>query len=141
MPRAIAVPSATGGALVAALSTFGPDTPAGASAHGIRQVSGRALRPGETRMIRVLVIGLALVASACTTIDLDDVWAKPGGTRQQATWDDWQCRREVHDRTPDTPDLYIGGVADAVRVYVEEHMRLATYKECMGGRGYERVAN
>jgi hypothetical protein len=89
----------------------------------------------------LLVIGLALTASACTTMDLDDVWAKPDGTRQQATWDDWQCRRDVHDRTPETHDLYIGGVADAIRVYVEEHMRLATYKECMQARGYERIAD
>ena len=92
-------------------------------------------------MTRVLLLGLALVASACTTIDLDDVWAKPDGTRQQATWDDWQCRREVHDRTPETHETWVGGVADAVRVYVEEHMRLDTYKDCMRDRGYERVAS
>jgi hypothetical protein len=90
-------------------------------------------------MMRLLVIGLALAASACTTFDLDDTWAKPGGSGYQATWDDWQCRREVHDRTPETHDLYVGGVADAVRVYVEEHMRLATYKDCMRARGYERT--
>jgi hypothetical protein len=102
-------------------------------------VSGRAAWPKEISMMRLLVIGLALAGSACTTIDLDDVWAKRDGTRQQATWDDWQCRREVHDRAPETPDLYIGGVADAVRVYVEEHMRLGTYKDCMRARGYDRT--
>jgi hypothetical protein len=89
----------------------------------------------------MLVIALAVLASGCTTMDLDDVWAKPGGTRQQTTWDDWQCRREVHDRTPETYDTIVGGVADAVRVYVEEHMRLATYTECMRARGYERTAS
>ena len=104
-------------------------------------MSGRASRPGEIPMTRLLLIGFALLASACTTIDLDDVWAKPGGTPYQATWDDWQCRREVHDRTPETPDLWIGGVADAIRVYVEEHRRLDTYKDCMRARGYERVAS
>ena len=68
-------------------------------------------------MLRLLVVALALAASACTTMDLDDVWTKPGGTRQQATWDDWQCRREIHDRTPETYDTYVGGVADAIRVF------------------------
>jgi hypothetical protein len=82
----------------------------------------------------VLVLGLA---SGCTTLHIDDFWAKPNVGIQQATLDDWECKRLAAD-APTTPDLYIGGAADAVRVFLDQQAIERAYAACMSTRGYER---
>jgi hypothetical protein len=83
-----------------------------------------------------LWVGVALVATGCTTIDLDRVYTKPQGGSVQGSWDEWQCRREVEDSAR-TPDLIVGGAADAVRIAIEAEARDLNLGRCMQARGYE----
>lgn len=91
-------------------------------------------------MIRTLLVALALLAAACTTTDLDDVWSKPDAPVHQAARDDWECRREAYATAPRTVDLYVGGVADAVRVWRDDRLSDAAYADCMRERGYQLKA-
>jgi hypothetical protein len=92
-------------------------------------------------MSRTLVatLALAMLATGCTTFDLDDVWSKPNATTMLISRDDWDCRHEVDATSPRTPDFIVGGVIDAVRVVEEERSRDATYSKCMTERGYTRT--
>lgn len=92
-------------------------------------------------MSRTLVatLALALLAAGCTTWDLDDVWSKPNATTMLISRDDWDCRHDVDETSPRTPDLFVGGVVDAVRVVEEERSRDVTYSKCMTARGYRRT--
>ena len=83
-----------------------------------------------------LWLGAALVATGCTTIDLDRTFTKPQGSGVQTSWDEWQCRREVED-SPRTPDLIIGGVTDIVRIMLETDQRDRQLGDCMEARGYQ----
>ena len=77
----------------------------------------------------------AVLATGCTTIDLDRTYTKTGaGT--QTSWDEWQCRREVEDSMR-TPDVIVGGVADAVRTAIETEERDLRLGQCMSTRGYQ----
>ena len=91
-------------------------------------------------MSRTLIVAVALLAAGCTTWDLDDVWSKPNASTMLLSRDDWDCRHEVDETTPRTPDTWIGGIADAVRVVEEERSRDTTYAKCMTARGYTRTA-
>jgi hypothetical protein len=92
-------------------------------------------------MRRSLLLLLALATTACTTFDLDDVWTRPDTTVAQSSRDDWECRRHVTDNAYQTVDLYVGGLADAVRVVLDERFRDQEYAQCMGARGYRRVSS
>jgi hypothetical protein len=94
----------------------------------------------ERSMSRTLVAAVALFAAGCTTWDLDDVWSKPNASTLLISRDDWDCRHEVDESAPRTPDLIVGGVVDVGRVVVEERFRDATYAKCMTARGYTRTA-
>ena len=91
-------------------------------------------------MRSMLVALVTLLAAGCTTLDLDDVWSKPDTNAAQVSRDDWECRHEVDENAPRTSDLYIGGLADAVRVQLDEGHRDRTYARCMRARGYTRTA-
>jgi|RhiMetdeSRZDD1v2_1073273.scaffolds.fasta_scaffold162206_2 hypothetical protein len=88
----------------------------------------------------MLVALVPLLAASCTTMDLDDVWSKPDTNAAQVSFDDRECRQDVDQNAPRTPNLYIGGVADAVRVQVDESHRQRTYANCMQARGYTRIS-
>jgi hypothetical protein len=83
-----------------------------------------------------LLLSLTVV-SGCTTLRINDFWAKQGVGIEQATWDDWECKR-VASGAPTTPDLYVGGAADAVRVFVDQQAIERAYAACMSTRGYAR---
>lgn len=91
-------------------------------------------------MVRTLVLAGSLALSACTTFDLDDVWSKSGATTPQATRDDWECRRDAYDKVYPSPDMYVGGVTDAVRVVLDDMRSDATFADCMKARGYSKTA-
>lgn len=81
------------------------------------------------------VLTLAALTTGCTTIDLDRTWTKPEVGVQQMSWDEWQCRREANE-TPKTPDVFIGGAADAARIAIETEERDLALDRCMQARGY-----
>jgi hypothetical protein len=89
-------------------------------------------------MTRALLVTLPLLVAACTTWDLSHVWSKQGASGQQVSRDDWECRRIEYETAPRTPNLIVGGLVDAVRVEIDEMMRVATYSDCMRSRGYAR---
>ena len=81
------------------------------------------------------LVAAALLAG-CTTIDLGRSYTRRDAGVVQASWDEWQCRRQVEE-TVQTPDLLIGGVADAVRIAIETEMRDLKLGRCMQERGYQ----
>jgi hypothetical protein len=83
----------------------------------------------------------ALALAGCTAaLDVSGTdWAKPTATSQQVTLDETECARVTSD-AGQTPDLIIGGVADAVRFAIRESTRRHVYDQCMVSRGYERRA-
>lgn len=91
-------------------------------------------------MVRTLVLVTSLALTACTTLDLGDVWSKPGATTQVTTRDDWECRREAYDQVYPSPDMYVGGVVDAVRVVWDDMRSDRTHADCMKARGYAKTA-
>ena len=76
-----------------------------------------------------------LILAGCTSIDLGRAYTKRDVGVVQTSWDEWQCRREVED-TVRTPDLLVGGIADAVRLFVETEARDLKLGRCMEARGY-----
>ena len=90
-------------------------------------------------MSRTLIAALAVLAAGCTTLDLDDVWTKPDASVMLTSRDDWDCRHEVDQTAPRTPDLFVGGLVDLGRIVVEERERDRTYARCMEARGYRRT--
>jgi hypothetical protein len=73
--------------------------------------------------------------SGCTTMRINDFWTKQGVGVEQATRDDWECKRVAAD-APVTPELYVGGAADAVRVVLDQREIERAYAGCMSTRGY-----
>jgi hypothetical protein len=85
---------------------------------------------------------LALIALAGCTAKYDLAgaeWAKPGMMHQQVTLDEIDCAREAREAGY-TPDLFVGGVVDVARYFIEDRQRYGTYERCMSGRGYVRAS-
>ncbi len=80
----------------------------------------------------------AVLLTACTTRDLGQRWTKPAVAMQQLTLDDVECARRAYE-TPPLPDTIVGGLADVVRVTLEESRRERTYTRCMSSHGYTRA--
>jgi hypothetical protein len=86
----------------------------------------------------ILVIVAVILLFGCTTANLGQRWTKAETTFTQATRDDWECARQAAE-TPEPPDLYIGGMADAVRVVLFQQRIDQSYAGCMSARGYQPV--
>lgn len=82
-----------------------------------------------------LVVIAVILLSGCTTMDLRLRWTKPGVAPQQLTLDHMDCRRSSA-AAGSTPESYVGGVIDAVRVEIESVQRTREYDRCMTERGY-----
>ncbi|MBI4638612.1 MAG: hypothetical protein HY727_19920 [Candidatus Rokubacteria bacterium] len=90
-------------------------------------------------MARVIVVALLALLAACSTGYVSRAtWTRPGVTMQQLTLDETECARKAAD-APNTPDAVVGGVADVVRIVVEETRRDRIYTDCMTARGYART--
>lgn len=83
----------------------------------------------------MIALAAALLAAGCTTFDLDTQFTKASGTIAETSRDEWECRREVADQ-PATLDVWIGGVADATRVFEESKQGERLMNSCMRRRGY-----
>lgn len=89
------------------------------------------------RGLAIVVVAAALCGCAAALDLSGEEWGKTGADIRQVTLDEIDCVRAVSDAGR-TPDLWIGGVADAVRFAVTEHVRASTYADCMTSRGYQR---
>jgi hypothetical protein len=63
-------------------------------------------------------------------------WAKSGTQIQQTTLDEMECAR-LASRAYWTPDLFIGGLVDVARVYVEDAQMTTAFSRCMESKGYQ----
>lgn len=83
----------------------------------------------------------ATLSGCAAALDLSGrEWDKAGADIRQVTLDEVECVRAVSDAGR-TPELWVGGVVDAVRFAVREGVRASTYAECMTSRGYQRQAS
>jgi hypothetical protein len=63
-------------------------------------------------------------------------WTKSGAQIQQTTLDAMECAR-LASRAYWTPDLFIGGLADVARIYVEDAQMTGAFSRCMESKGYQ----
>jgi len=85
----------------------------------------------------------ALVAAVCVLAGcapMFDVgggeWAKSGAGVQQTTLDEMECARTA-SRAYWTPESFVGGLADVVRVKVENTQMTSAFNRCMESKGYQ----
>jgi len=85
----------------------------------------------------------ALVAAVCVLAGcapMFDVgggeWAKSGSGVQQTTLDEMECARTA-SRAYWTPESFVGGLADVVRVKVENTQMTSAFNRCMESKGYQ----
>jgi hypothetical protein len=89
------------------------------------------------------VRGAGLLATACllagcaTQFDISGGdWTKAGAGIQQVTLDEMDCARAA-SRSYGTPDLIVGGLADAIRAKIEDAQMESAFSRCMESRGYQ----
>jgi|GEM_PF-2372538 len=100
----------------------------------------RLLGGGVARRVVAAAVAMAGLGGCTAALDLSGrEWGKAGADIRQVTLDEIECVRAVSD-AGQTPELYIGGVADAVRFGIRERVRARTYADCMTSRGYQRTA-
>jgi hypothetical protein len=87
--------------------------------------------------VALLVLGLGGCAAELGVAGRE--WTRPGTSVSQETFDETECVREAED-AGQTPESFVGGVADAVRNAVRERGRQTAYEGCMRARGYEPAA-
>ena len=84
-----------------------------------------------------LVGGLLVLAGCAPHFDIGGGdWAKPGAQVQQTTLDETECARTA-SRAYGTPDLIVGGLADVVRVKIEDTQMTTAFSGCMRSKGYQ----
>jgi hypothetical protein len=64
------------------------------------------------------------------------VWAKPGTAIQQITLDEMECARTA-SRAYGTPESFVGGLVDVVRVKIEDTQMTNAFSRCMESKGYQ----
>lgn len=67
-------------------------------------------------------------------------WAKPGAEIRQVTLDQMECARTA-SHAYWTPESYVGGLADVVRVKVEDSQMTGAFSRCMESKGYQAVSS
>ena len=63
-------------------------------------------------------------------------WRKPGAEIREVTLDEMDCARTA-SRAYWTPESFVGGLADVVRVYIEDAQMVTTFNQCMERKGYQ----
>jgi hypothetical protein len=84
------------------------------------------------------LIALAAVLAGCAVHpDIGGTqWVRPGITIQEITLDEVDCARRSDDAGA-TPDLFVGGLVDVVRLAIEDGQRRTAFRRCMADRGYQ----
>jgi hypothetical protein len=88
------------------------------------------------RVATLAALACALTACAPTFDIGGGEWTKAGTQVQQVTLDEMECAR-VASRAYWTPESFVGGVADAVRVKIEDGQMTSTFSQCMENKGYQ----
>ena len=84
-----------------------------------------------------LAASLLIMAGCAPHFDIGGgEWTKPGSPVRQTTLDEMECARTA-SRAYWTPDLIVGGLADVVRVKVEDAQMIGAFNGCMRSKGYQ----
>ena len=88
--------------------------------------------------MRRAILATALAIAGCAPhFDIGGgEWTKPGAPVQQTTLDEMECARTA-SRAYWTPDLIVGGLADVVRVKIENDQMVSSFNGCMRSKGYQ----
>ena len=91
--------------------------------------------------------GAALAVTACLLVGCapqfdigGGAWGKPGAHIQQITLDEMDCARTA-SHAYWTPESVVGGLADVVRVKIEDSQMTGAFSRCMAGKGYRAVGS
>jgi hypothetical protein len=81
------------------------------------------------------LVGAAL-AGCAPQFDLGGAdWTKADTQIQQVTLDEMECAR-LASRSYWTPESFVGGLADVVRVKIEDAQMSSAFTRCMESKGY-----
>ena len=90
--------------------------------------------------LAALAAGLLLLAGCTRVLDISgSEWRKANASIQQVTYDEVECAR-ASEKVGNLPETFVGGIADAIVVPLEDRRRGAAYDACMRALGYEQVA-
>jgi hypothetical protein len=70
--------------------------------------------------------------------DVLEVWTKPDLDTRQFVADEYRCYAAATAISP-TPDLVVGGLVDAMRIFISDARESHGYHACMARHGYRRV--
>lgn len=90
-------------------------------------------------MRRAALVAAACVLAGCAAPHFDvggGDWAKSGAGVQQVSLDEMECARTA-SRAYSTPELFVGGLVDAVRVKIEDGQMTSAFARCMESKGYQ----
>jgi len=85
----------------------------------------------------IALLALVVLAGCSNKFDLSGTdWKKSNTMIQDVTYDEMECVRAAREAGW-TPDLIVGGIADAVRFSIEERQRDSAFHRCMIAKGYQ----
>ena len=84
------------------------------------------------------LLALAAVLAGCAVHpDVSGTqWVRPGAMLRDITLDEVDCARRT-DEAGATPDLFVGGLVDVVRLAIEDGRHRTAFRQCMADRGYQ----
>jgi hypothetical protein len=89
------------------------------------------------RLSLALLLAAAALAGCSTKYDLSGAeWKKPGTLIQTVTLDEMECVRAAREGGY-TPELWVGGLVDVARYFIEERQREGAFMSCMLAKGYQ----
>lgn len=84
-----------------------------------------------------LVATLCVLAGCAPHFDIGGGdWARTGAGIQQTTLDEMECARAA-SRAYWTPESFVGGFVDVVRVKIEDGQMTGAFSRCMESKGYQ----
>jgi hypothetical protein len=87
-------------------------------------------------MRRAALVAVLLMGGCAPYFDIGGGdWTKPGAQIQEVTQDEMDCARTA-SRAYWTPESFVGGLADVVRVKIEDAQMVTSFSRCMEMKGY-----
>lgn len=84
-----------------------------------------------------LVAAVCVLAGCAPRFDVGGgEWAKSGAGIQQTTLDEMECAR-LASGAYWTPESFVGGLVDVVRVKIEDTQMTSAFNRCMDSKGYQ----
>ena len=85
----------------------------------------------------VLVAAIGALTACAPKFDIGGGdWTRAGAHIQQVSLDEMECAR-LASRAYSTPESFVGGLADMVRVKIEDGQMASAFSQCMESKGYQ----